>query len=224
MKCQDVRRALPLLVAGELPLTEWAILQTHVSGCPECQKEMDALGLKAAQRRRARTRQVAVATLVGVLALTATGTGIYLHEVGLPDYRPSFLRFRSSPPAEPSVSAAPADPEPTPAAAAAPTLPAAPPPTPAPPAAVRERPAVTPPRPAPASTPLPPQPVPRPKTVVDAPRVKTPVKERASVAAQVSADEQMPTQGAPPTTKSAPAGAESMPTQGGPAQAGSRQR
>ena len=222
MKCQDVRRALPLLVTGELPLTEWAILQTHLGGCPECQKEMEALRLKAAQGRRARTRQAAVATLVGVLALAATGTGIYLHEVGLPDYRSTFLRFRSSAPAEPSVSAAPADPEPTPAAAA-PTLPAAPPPAPAPPAPVRERPVVTPPRPVPASTPLPPQPVPRPKTVVEAPRVKAPVKERAaSAAAQASADEQMPTQGAPTTAKTAPPGAESMPTQSGPARAGSR--
>ncbi|HKW91944.1 MAG TPA: zf-HC2 domain-containing protein, partial [Methylomirabilota bacterium] len=115
MKCQDVRRALPPLVAGELPLTEWAILQTHVSGCPECQKEMDAIRLKAAQRTRARSRRATAATLVGVLALLGTGAGIYLYEVGLPDGRPGFLRFPWSTPAEPPVSAAPVDPNPAPA-------------------------------------------------------------------------------------------------------------
>jgi Putative zinc-finger len=218
MKCQDVRRALPPLVAGELPLTEWAILQAHVSDCPECQKELDALRLKAAQRTRARSRRATIATLVGVLALFGAGAGIYVYEAGLSDGRPGFPHFPSSTPAEPPVSAAPVDPEPAPAPSA-PTLPAAPPPTPAPPAPVRERPPVTPPRPVPASTPAPPQPAPRPKTVVETPHVKPSVKERApSVAAQAAADDRMPTQAAPPTTtRTAPPGAESMPTQGGPA-------
>ena len=41
MRCQDVRRALPLLVAGEMPLTEWALLEAHLVECVACRGELD---------------------------------------------------------------------------------------------------------------------------------------------------------------------------------------
>ena len=41
MKCQDVRRAFPHLVAGEIPLTEWAILEMHMAKCSACWQELE---------------------------------------------------------------------------------------------------------------------------------------------------------------------------------------
>src|SRR5258706_8932347 len=53
MKCQDVRRTLPLFVDGQLALTEWAIIQGHLPECAECRKEVDRLRAVAGMRARA---------------------------------------------------------------------------------------------------------------------------------------------------------------------------
>ena len=38
MVCQDARRAFPYMVAGEIPLTEWALLERHRPGYREPQR------------------------------------------------------------------------------------------------------------------------------------------------------------------------------------------
>ena len=69
MKCQDVRRAFPLLIDGEIPLTEWAILETHLVGCAECRKELEQLRVQAKQRARRRRRRATAAFLAATAAL-----------------------------------------------------------------------------------------------------------------------------------------------------------
>ena len=63
MKCQDVRRAFPLLIDGEMSLTEWAILESHVAGCVECRKELEQQRAQARQRARRRKRRATAAFL-----------------------------------------------------------------------------------------------------------------------------------------------------------------
>ncbi|MGH7415420.1 MAG: zf-HC2 domain-containing protein [Candidatus Rokuibacteriota bacterium] len=81
MKCQAVRPALSLLVDGQLALTEWAVVQTHLRGCSECREELDRLQAKALARARAKRRRATVATLAGAaVILGAAGGGFYIYQ------------------------------------------------------------------------------------------------------------------------------------------------
>ena len=75
MKCEDVRRAFPHLVAGEIPLTEWAILETHMAKCPACRQELERQEVEAVQRERLRRRSATAAALVATAEAGATGGG-----------------------------------------------------------------------------------------------------------------------------------------------------
>src|ERR1700720_2211389 len=103
MKCQDARRALPLLVAGEMPLTEWALLETHLVECVECRGELDRQRVQAAQRARIRRRSSTAAALVATaVVLMVAGAGLYIYETSLPDpFRPGTVRMPPRPPAAP---------------------------------------------------------------------------------------------------------------------------
>ena len=122
MVCQDARRAFPYMVAGEIPLTEWALLERHVSGCDECRTELERLREEAGARARAQQRQTrrAVLTATAVVGVIAAA-GLYLHQYGVPPIpRPDFSQLSTlwpSRPSEPmpSTSASPAVTKPAPA-------------------------------------------------------------------------------------------------------------
>ena len=208
MKCQDVRRALPLLVAGEMPLTEWALLEAHLVACAECRGELDRQRVQAAQRARIRRRSATAGVLVAAaVVLFVAGAGFYIYEASFPDtYRPGTVRVPPRPSAPP-MTVTPVAPLP-----AAPTLPA-------PPVA----------RPIPVAPPAPVQATPTPRTVDTAippparipaaasETVPRPVRVPPAVArpAEPPTEERMPTQARPPVTAvTAGPGAEAMPTQG----------
>jgi hypothetical protein len=206
MKCQDVRRALPLLVAGEMPLTEWALLEAHLVECAECRGALDRQRVQGAQRARIRRRSATAAALMAT-ALVVAGAGFYIYEASFPDpYRPGTVRVPPRPSAPP-MTVTPVAPLP-----AAPTLPA-------PPVA----------RPIPVAPPAPVRATPTPRTVDTAippparipaaasETVPRPVRVPPAVArpAEPPTDERMPTQARPPATAvTAGPGAEAMPTQG----------
>lgn len=187
MKCQDVRRAFPLLIAGEIPLTEWALLETHLVGCAECRKELDRQRVHAAERARTRRRNATAAALAATaVLLIVAGAGFYIYQASIPDpYRPGILRVPPRPPSPPMTV--------TPAAPVAPLPPVARP-LPAP-VAPKSRPVVE------TAAPSPPARPPRPPASAIRPS-EPPVEER------------MPTQARPPAAVTAAPGAEPMPTQG----------
>lgn len=189
MKCQDVRRAFPLLVTGEIPLTEWAILETHLVGCAECRKELERLRSLALERKRSQRRNATAAIGVASAVLVAVVL-FYLYEASVREWsRPESPRaaLPASEPAPPA--AAPTPPTPSKEAHVAPPAPAAP-------------------------RPVPPV-VPRAKTAVEttAPRAPAP-----AVAEKIPppAGERMPTQARPAAVVNAAPGAEAMPTQAAP--------
>ena len=191
MKCQDVRRALPLFVDGQLALTEWAILQGHLLECAECRKEVDRLRAVAGVRARATHLRATVMTgaaMAAILAVAVAG-GYLVYHGGFPDVVPSW-----STPAPPraAVPAAPAAPVPEPVTPA-PPIPA-PRPSPPPPARAKGNAEAT-----PWGT-APPQPAPR--------------AARPAATAAAPAEDRMPSQAHPVPAPSAPPGAEAMPTQG----------
>jgi hypothetical protein len=208
MRCQDVRRALPLLVAGEMPLTEWALLETHLVECVECRGELDRQRVQAAQRARIRRRSSTAAALVATaVVLVVAGAGFYIYETSLPDpYRPGTVRMPPRPSAPP-MTVTPVAPLPVPV-----TSPAAPVARPIPPAP-----------PAPVPPPAPVQATPTTRTVDTAipPPARIPAAASESVPRPVRvppavppAEERMPTQARPPAAATAGPGAEAMPTQG----------
>src|SRR5258705_12554176 len=75
MKCQDVRRTLPLFVDGQLALTEWAIIQGHLPECAECRKEVDRLRAVAGMRARATDLRATVMTGAAMAVILAGGGG-----------------------------------------------------------------------------------------------------------------------------------------------------
>ena len=216
MKCQDVRRAFPLLIEGKIPLTEWALLETHLAGCAECRQELGKQRVEALQRARAKRRLGTAAGVATAVLLVGAGVGFYVYQSRLPEPpRPGLFRPPASTPAEaPPVTAAPVTPEPAPAAPApaalVPRAPVAtvPPVTPArdwvpeavPPAAPRPKTAVE----------TAPRPTGAPKASAAAPGVRSPGSPAAD---GMSADERMPTQAKPSTELNAAPGAEAMPTQ-----------
>lgn len=209
MRCQDVRRALPLLVAGEMPLTEWALLETHLVECVECRGELDRQRVQAAQRARIRRRSSTAAALVATaVVLVVAGAGFYIYETSLPDpYRPGTVRMPPRPPAAP-IAVTPVAPLPAPVTSppppvARPIPPAAPAPVPVTPTTRKVEIPVPPPARIPAATS---EVVPRPVRVPAA----------VSRPAEPPAEERMPTQARPPAAAvTAGPGAEAMPTQGG---------
>ncbi|MGH7300945.1 MAG: zf-HC2 domain-containing protein, partial [Candidatus Rokuibacteriota bacterium] len=123
MNCQAVRPALSVLVAGELALTEWAIIQTHLGGCSECREELERLQVGAVARARTRRRLATVATLAAavVILAAAAGGGFYIYRGGLPDL-PRLDALRLSPwgtTPTPSRTATPTAPAPEPPASVA---------------------------------------------------------------------------------------------------------
>jgi len=224
MKCQDVRRAMPLLVAGEMALTEWAILETHLNGCVECRKELSRQRLEAAQKVQARRRHLTNASAVAtVVVLVATGIGWAFYQGSLSEISRLELFHRA--PLESAPLAPEAEPTPPPVAA-----PAAPPPAPTRPSpAARELPPATAPtRSLPASVPAAPLPAPIAKPAAEIPRPARPTpapvpepsragRPPAAPLAAAPSGELMPTQAARPgsATNAAP-GAEAMPTSQGP--------
>src|SRR4029077_1787585 len=117
MKCQDVRRAMPLLVAGEMALTEWAILETHLNGCVECRKELSRQRLEAAQKIQARRRHLTNASAVAtVVVLVATGIGWAFYGGSVSEISPRELSPRAPRGSPPLPRGA----EPTPPPVAAP--------------------------------------------------------------------------------------------------------
>jgi hypothetical protein len=185
MKCQDVRRALPLFVDGQLALTEWAILQGHLLECAECRKEVDRLRAVAGVRARATHLRATVMTgaaMAAILAVAVAG-GYLVYHGGFPDV-PSW-----STPAPPRA-AVPAAPVPEPVTPV-PPIPAPRPSPPPPPARAKGNAEAT-----PWGT-APPAPAARPAATAAAP-----------------AEDRMPSQAHPVPAPSAPPGAEAMPTQG----------
>src|SRR5512143_299934 len=80
MKCQDVRRAFPLLIAGEIPLTEWVLIETHLARCAECRKELERQRTQATEWARARRRSAtAVADVAPALFLVVACGGFYIY-------------------------------------------------------------------------------------------------------------------------------------------------
>ena len=187
MKCQDVRRALPLFVDGQPALTEWAILQGHLLECAECRKEVDRLRAVAGVRARATHLRATVmigAAMAAILAVAVAG-GYLVYRGGFPDV-PSW-----NTPAPPRA-AVPAAPVPEPVTPV-PPIPA-PRPSPPPPARAKGNAEAT-----PWGT-APPQPAPR--------------AARPAATAAAPAEDRMPSQAHPVSAPSAPPGAEAMPTQG----------
>jgi predicted anti-sigma-YlaC factor YlaD len=43
MNCHDARDWFSALLGGEIGLTEWALVETHVRQCPECRRELEQL-------------------------------------------------------------------------------------------------------------------------------------------------------------------------------------
>lgn len=187
MKCQDMRRALPLFVDGQLALTEWAIIQGHLLECAECRKEIERLRAVAGVRARATHRRASVMTgaaMAVVLALAAAGG--YLIYLGRFPELPSW----STPDAP--KTATPSAPVPEPVNPVAPT----PPPRPAPTAPARAKAAA---ETTPWGTAAPPARAPRPAATSAAP-----------------AEDRMPSQARAVPAPSAPPDAEAMPTQAPP--------
>lgn len=189
MKCQDVRRTLPLFVDGELALTEWAIIQGHLLECAECRKELDRVRELAGVRTRAhlrRTTAMTAAAMAVVLAVAAVG-GTFIYRGSVPDL-PSW--------GTPSPPQAAIPPEPAPELVAPVTAPA-PVVRPSPPSLPRAKGTAeatpwgtAPPEPAARAT--------RPAATVEGPT-----------------EDRMPTtQARPPAVVTAPADAEAMPAQG----------
>src|SRR4030095_3899826 len=114
MACQDARRAFPYMVAGEIPLTEWALLERHVGGCDECRPELDGLREQAAARVRALQRHARRSVLAAITALVVIGGAtLYVHQYGLPEIsRPESFRFSAL---CPSAAPEPSAPSPSPA-------------------------------------------------------------------------------------------------------------
>jgi len=202
MKCQDVRRAFPLLVTGEIPLTEWAILETHLVGCAECRKELERLRTQALERKRTQRRNATTAIGVASAVLVAVIL-FYLYEASIREW---------SRPESPRAALPASEPAPPVAAPAPPALPA--------------RAHVAPPAPAAVAAPRPvPAVAPRAKTAVGpttprapAPAVveTTPPPASAPRSVAVPAGERMPTQARPAAVVHAAPGAEAMPTQAAP--------
>lgn len=188
MKCQDVRRTLPLFVDGQLALTEWAIIQGHLLECAECRKEVDRLRAVAGVRARATHRRATVMTgaaMAAILAVAVAG-GYLVYHGGFPDV-PSW-----STPAPPRA-AVPAAPVPEPVTPV-PPIPAPRPSPPPPPARAKGNAEAT-----PWGT-APPEPAAR--------------AARPAATAAAPAEDRMPSQAHPVPAPSAPPGAEAMPTQG----------
>ncbi len=207
MKCQDVRRALPLLVAGEMPLTEWALLETHLVECAECRAELDRQRVRAAQRARIRRRNSTAAALVATaVVLVVAGASFYVYESSFPDpFRPGTVRTPPRPPAPP-MTVTPVVPSP---AAPSPPAPPVARPTPVPPTPVQAVPTT---RTVETAIP-PPARIPAAASEI----VPRPVRVPAAVVrpAEPAAEERMPTQARPPAAAvTAGPGAEAMPTQG----------
>lgn|GEM_PF-1373050 len=218
MVCQDARRAFPYMVAGEIPLTEWALLERHVSSCDECRTELERLRQEAAERARVRQHQRRRTLLTATtMAAVIVAAGFYLHQYGMPAIpRPDFSQLSTlwpSAPSEPmpSTPAPPAVTKPTPATSTRPTerpsesgrvsrpTPAPPPATPT--AAAPRPAAVTPPPPAAKS---------------EAPPARATAPSPASAATTTASDERMPTQGSTGRVINAAPSAEAMPTQAPP--------
>ncbi len=179
MKCQDVRRTLPLFVDGQLALTEWAIIQGHLPECAECRKEVDRLRAVAGMRARATDLRATVMTgaAMAVILAVAVAGGYLVYRGGFPDV-PSW-----STPAPPRA-AVPAAPAPEPVAPVAP-IPA---PRPSPPPPTRAK----------GTAPLEPAPrAARPPATAAAPAEdRMPSQARAVPAPSAPPDaEAMPTQG-----------------------------
>src|SRR5258705_3989728 len=107
MKCQDVRRTLPLFVDGQLALTEWAIIQGHLPECAECRKEVDRLRAVAGMRARATDLRATVMTgaaMAVILAVAGAGGGL-VSPGGVPHVPPA--RKPRPPPAGRPAAAAP---------------------------------------------------------------------------------------------------------------------
>jgi putative zinc finger protein len=201
MKCQDVRRAFPLLIAGEIPLTEWALIETHLVGCAECRKELDRQRAQVVERARVRRRNATTAALVATaVLLVVAGAGFYVYQGSLPDpYRPGPVRVPPRSPSAP-ITVTPVAPPP----AARPVPPSVPVPAPAAPKSQ-----------AVVETAAPSVPV-RPPAATLSEGVPRPVRSPASAVRPPDppAAERMPTQARPPAAVTAAPGAEAMPTQG----------
>jgi hypothetical protein len=204
----------PYMVAGEIPLTEWALLERHVGGCDECRSELDRLRDQAAARLHARKRQSIRAAVTATVALVVlAGGGLYVHQYGVPAIsipRPDFFRPSTSATSAPAAAPTPPSaakplPAATPVPARAKAVGEAPSPghqPPAPPPATKPAPAPLPPV---STSPPPPKPAPTPATAA-APAAPTP--------AAGASDEHMPTQASGGHAINAAPSAEAMPTQG----------
>jgi len=243
MACQDARRAFPYMVAGEIPLTEWALLERHVGGCDECRAELDRLREQAAAQTRAtqwKSRRSVLIAAIGLVVIV--GTGLYAHQFGLPEIlRGEAFQFSTLWPSASTDSAPPASPAPVAPSAAKPLPPpsGSTRPTDGPPAtgrgprsAATAAPAHVNPRPGigepsaqhpPATKPMPP--APKPEVVAKpapspAPAAKpepapaTVVAPTPSASTATASDERMPTQGSTGRVINAAPTAETMPTQG----------
>jgi hypothetical protein len=201
MRCQDVRGALSLFVEGQLALTEWAIIQTHLQGCADCRTELEGARVRSAELARARRRLLTLraAGATGVLIAAVAGLIAVYRSEPLPWPSRDLLRL------PPSATARPADP-PTPIAA--PTPPAVATPAPVLPP-VRPQPAVEPPRV--AAPPVTPPPVASPPVVAPAEPLRRVTRPAAT--SEAPAEERMPTQMRPAAPLTAPPDAEAMPTQ-----------
>jgi hypothetical protein len=126
MACQDARRAFPYMVAGEIPLTEWALLERHVGGCDECRAELDRLREQAAARVRALERHARRSVLAAITALVVIGGAtLYVHQYGLPEISPlESFRFSTLWPSAPPEPSAPSPSPVPPASSVAKPLPA----------------------------------------------------------------------------------------------------
>jgi hypothetical protein len=198
MRCQDVRGALSLFVEGQLALTEWAIIQTHVQECAECRAELEGARIRSAELARARRRLLTLraAVAAGVLVVVVAGLAAV--------YRGSPLSWPSRDPSRlpPSATTRPAAPP-----APAPPAVATPPPVPAP---VRPQPAVEPP-PRVVGPAVTPPPVAAPPVVAPAEPLRRVTRPAAT--SEAPAEERMPTQMRPAAPLTAPPDAEAMPTQ-----------
>ena len=198
MKCQDVRRTLSFLVAGELALTEWAIIQAHLQECAECRKEHDRLRLRASALARAKRRRATVVALAATVVLVVGGGGILVYQRSLSGSAGSepFRLFPWGTPAPPRAA------EPTaPALTTTPPVPVsrpAPPPPARPSGAVEVTPRDT----LPPASPVAP--------AVEPTRRAT----RPAATRDATVEDRMPTQARPPAAPTAPPDAEAMPTQG----------
>jgi hypothetical protein len=207
MRCQDVRGSLSLFAEGQLALTEWAIIQTHLQECAECRTDLEGARVRAAELARARRRLLTLraAGASGVLVVLVAGAlALYRSDFRLPS-RGTTRSPVAAPPAAPALPAPIAAPAPPAVAAPVPT-PVRPQPAPEPPPRV-----VTPPVTAPRVT-APPVAAPPPLAPAEPVRRVT----RPAATSEVPVEERMPTQVRPAAPVAAPPDAEAMPTQGGP--------